>query len=163
VEDADQYLANLLIADGNVLPYSSITTGDGAFNVFRDARKQLNKNKAPTVGRVAVVNAEFEALLLGADSKLTAYDTSGDTAGLRRGTIGSLLNFRVISSNNLPDVDSPQAVFFVQEAAAYVSQIDKMEGMRAENKFADRIRGLHVYGAKVVRPEGILVFNELGT
>ena len=163
VEDADQYLANLLIADGNVLPYSSITTGDGAFNVFRDARKQLNKNKAPTVGRVAVVNAEFEALLLGADSKLTAYDTSGDTAGLRRGTIGSLLNFRVISSNNLPEVDSPQAVFFVQEAAAYVSQIDKMEGMRAENKFADRIRGLHVYGAKVVRPEGILVFNELGT
>lgn len=163
IEDADKFIANMLIADGANLAYTSVTTGDGAFNVFRDARKALNINKAPSAGRVAVVNAAFEALLLGADSKLTSFDKAGDNAGLRQATVGQLLNFRVVTSNNLPEVDSPQAVFFHPSAAAYVSQIDEVEGMRAQNKFADRIRGLHVYGGKVVRPTGVLVFNELGS
>ena len=163
VEDSDKFIANLLVQNGSEMAFSSITTGDGAFNIFRDARKKLNKANVPAMGRVAVVNAELEGLLLGADSKLTAYDTSGDTAGLRAATVGSLLGFRVLTSNNLPEVDSPQGVFFHPQAAAYVSQIDEVEGMRAENKFADRIRGLHVYGGKVVRPTGIAVFNELGT
>ncbi len=163
VEDSDKFIANMLVADGDVLPYSSVTTGDGAFNIFRDARKKLNKANVPAMGRVAVVNAELEGLLLGADSKLTAYDTSGDTAGLRSATVGQLLGFRIITSNNLPEVDAPQGVFFHPQAAAYVSQIDEVEALRADNKFADRIRGLHVYGGKVVRPGGIAVFNELGT
>lgn len=163
VDDADQFIADMLVADGDVLPYSSITTGDNAFDTFVAARKQLNINKAPTAGRVAVVNAAFEALLLKADSKLTSVDKSGDNEGLRRATVGMILNFRVVTSNNLPEVDSPQALFFHPSAAAYVSQIDKIEALRAENKFADRVRGLHVYGGKVVRPEGVLVFNELGT
>lgn len=163
VEDSDKFIATKLIQDGAVLPYSSLSTGDAAFNIFRDARKKLNKANVPSSMRIAVVNAEFEGLLLGADSKLTAYDASGDTAGLRNATIGTLLGFRVLTSNNLPESDSPQAVFFHPQAAAYVSQIEEVEALRADNKFADRIRGLHVYGGKVVRPEGVAVFNELGT
>ena len=163
VADADRFIANLLVSDGNVMPYSNISTGDAAFNVVRDARKLLNKANVPSANRVAVVNAEFEALLLGADSKLTQFDKSGDNNGLRRATVGSLLDFRVVSSNNLPESDSPQAVFFNQRAAAFVSQIDEIEGMRGQDKFADRVRGLHVYGGKVIKSAGVLVFNELGT
>lgn len=163
IEDADVFLADLLVADGSELPYSDLTTGDHAFNVFRDANKQLTKNKAPRSGRVAVVNPEFAALLLGADSKLTSFDTSGDNNGLRNATIGQLLNMRVIESNNLPEDDQPQAVFWHPTAAAYVSQIDKIEGMRADGSIADRIRGLHVYGGKVVRPTGVVVFNADGS
>lgn len=167
VEDADRFIASMLVLDGNVLPYSSITTGDNAFNVFAAARKQLNKNKAPGEDRVAVLNPDFAALLYGADSKLTEFQKSGDTAGLREATIGRLLGFRVVESNNLPESvrgeSAPQAVFFHPTAAAYVSQIDTVEGLRSNTRIADRIRGLHVYGGKVVRPEGVLVFNELGT
>jgi hypothetical protein len=145
------------------MPYSAVTTGDGAFNVVRDARKLLNKANVPSGDRVAVVNAEFEALLLGADSKLTSFDKSGDNNGLRNATVGKLLDFRVVTSNNLPESDSPQAVFFHQRAAAYVSQITETEALRGQDKFSDRVRGLHVYGGKVIKSEGVLVFNELGT
>ncbi|WP_234821651.1 hypothetical protein [Mycobacteroides abscessus] len=69
----------------------------------------------------------------------------------------------MVTSNNLPESDSPQAVFFHQRAAAFVSQIDEVEGMRAQDKFADRIRGLHVYGGKVVQAPGVLVFNRAGS
>lgn len=165
VADADQFIANLLVANATGMPWSSNpTTGDGAFNIIKDARKLMNKANVPDDDlRVAVVNAEFEALLNGADSKLTSFDTSGDTAGLRNATVGKLLGFRVITSNHLPESDSPQAVFFHQRAAAFVSQIDQMEGMRAQDKFADRVRGLHVYGGKVVKAPGVLVFNRAGS
>lgn len=163
--DADRFIANLLVADATVMPWTANpTTGDAAFNIVKDARKVMTKANVPDDGtRVAVVNAEFEALLLGADSKLTSYDTSGDTAGLRNATVGKLLDFRVVQSNNLPEVDSPQAVFFHPRAAAFVSQLDEIEGMRSVNSFKDRVRGLHVYGGKIVKAAGVYVFNETGT
>lgn len=163
VGDSDLYIANKMVQDGQTLAYSNITTGDGAFDVFGDAQLALNKNKVPVMGRVAIINPKFNRLLVDADSKLTAVDTSGDPAGLREGTIGRILGFRTVLSLHLPESDSPQAVFYHPRAVAYVSQIEKPEARRWENGFYDRIMGLHVYGAKVVRPEGVQVFNELGS
>jgi hypothetical protein len=164
VADSDRFIATKLVQDGDVLPWvSGMDTGDEAYTIFRDARKKMNKANVPSAGRVAVINAELEGLLLGADSRLTSYDTAGDTNGMRNATVGKLLDFRVITSNHLPESDSPQGVFFHPSAAAYVSQIDEVEALRADNKFADRVRGLHVYGGKVVRPTGVVVYNELGT
>ena len=163
--DSESWIANLIIDGGTPLSTnpSAPTTGDDAFDIVADLRKDLNKNKVPSEGRVLAVNAEFERLLLGADSKLTAYNTSGDTAGLRGATLGQLLGFRVIITNYMPDADSPQAVAFIQSAVAFVSQIQKTEGLRAQDKFADRVRGLHVYGGKVIRPEGVRVYNQSGS
>ena len=42
---------------------------------------------------------------------------------------------------------------------AFISQVNKTESMRAENKFADRVRGLHVYGGKITRPTAVQVFK----
>ena len=159
VDDADRFIASMLVDDGTPLLGDTPSDGDGAFDLVRDARKALNVYKAPSAGRVLVGNAEFEGLLLGAESKLTAFNTSGDNNGLRNGTIGSLLGFRVVTSNNLPSNDYPMFVAFHPVAAAYVSQIDRVEALRAEQKFADRVRGLHVYGGVVVRTEGVVVFG----
>ena len=158
--DSETFLGNLLVAGGTPADTTAIPdTGDEAFDVVRDLRKQMNKAKVPADSRVLVVNAEFESLLLGANSKLTAVNVSGDNSGLRNATLGQLLSFRTVVTNYLPAVDAPQAVAFNTRCAAFVSQIDQTEGMRAQDKFADRIRGLHVYGGKVVRPECVIVFN----
>jgi hypothetical protein len=173
VEDSDKFIADMIVAGGTpavIAPSTSAdfvsglpTTGDDAFNIIRDLRKQLNKNAVPSANRVVVVNAEFEALLLGANSKLTTFYQSDDTEGLRNATIGQLLGSRIVTSNNLPAINTPQAVAFAPRAAAYVSQIDQVEAMRAQTKFADRIRALHVYGGKVTRPIGVAVFNGGGS
>lgn len=164
-EDTDKFLANLAVAHGTPLSGSAPTTGDAAFDLIRDARKQLNKANVPSDGRITVVNAEFEALLLGANSKLTIASAAGDnpSAGLRNATIGNLLGTQVITSNHLPAVNTPQFVMFSIRSLAFVSQIDQVEAMRSQNKYADRLRALHVYGGKVIRPEGIAVFGASGS
>lgn len=163
--DTETFISNLLVANGtdSDTTVTNPTTGDDAYDVVADLRKQMNKNKVPSDNRVLVVNAEFERLLLGSDSKLTSYQVAGDTNGLRNATLGQLLSFRTIVTNYLPATDEPQAIAFNTRCVAFVSQIDSTEGMRAIDKFADRVRGLHVYGGKVVRPEGVYVFNKSGS
>jgi hypothetical protein len=173
VEDSDIFLADMIVAGGipvtlntNDIAAGDSTmpaTGDDAFNIIKSMRKQLNKNKVPSANRVCVMNAEFEGLLLTASSKITTFYQVDDTEGLRNATIGQLLGARMVTSNNLPAMNEPQAVMFAPRAVAYVSQIDQVEALRAQTKFADRIRALHVYGGKVVRPIGVTVFNQGGS
>ena len=161
-EDADRYILATAEAGATTTQDgegSAPETGDDAFDILRDLRKALNKLHVPLGQRVAFVNAEFAALLVGADAKLTAVDVSGDNGGLREGTLGRLLGFRIVESENLPETDDPQVVAFYQPAVAFVSQIMDTEAMRAEASFSDRLRGLHVYGSRVIRPDGVATWN----
>lgn len=163
-EDADKFLLNL--AHANALAANKLdgsgsapADADDAWDILRDLRKTLNKLSVPLDQRVAFVNAEFAALLLGAESKITSVDTSGDGRGLRDGTLGRILGFRVIETENLPEVDDPQVVALYTPTLAFVSQINETEALRAQDKFADRLRGLHVYGAKVIRPKAVATWD----
>lgn len=126
-------------------------TGDDAFNVIRDLRKKMNKLFVPKSQRSLFVNSEFSALLLGANSKLTSVQVSGDSEGLRNANIGGLLGFNIYESDNIGISDRPAAIAWHNPSMAFVSQIVETEAMRDVNSFSDRIRGLHVYGAKALR------------
>jgi hypothetical protein len=102
------------------------------------------------------MNAEFEALLDASDAKLMSSQTAGTTDGLRNATIGRLLGFDTYTTENMQTTAKPQIIAFHKSALAFVSQVQSVEGLRDQNSFADRIRGLHVYGAKAVRPAGIV-------
>lgn len=168
--DADGFIGARMVAQGTSLTTDvtdiggATNPGDAAHTVARDANKALNKANIPSQGRVALINAEYEAHMLGADAKLTSADTSGDPRGLRAATIGMYLGFRFVRSNLLPELDVPQAVFFWAQSVPYVSQINETEGLRSHTKFADRVRGLHVYGMKVLDlpgyANGVQVYSE---
>lgn len=163
-EDADKFLLALAHTNalaGNKLDGEGVAPADAedAWDILRDLRVTLNKLSVPRGQRVAFVNAEFAKFLVGHDSKLTAVDTSGDSSGLREGTLGRILGFRVIETENLPEVDEPQVVALYTPALAFVSQITETEALRAQDKFADRLRGLHVYGGKVIRPKAVATWD----
>lgn len=161
-EDADKFILSTAVTNAdasNTIASKALTTPDAAWNILRDLRKLLNKNKVPLANRVAIINAEFEALLLDHDSKMTAVDTSGSPEGLREATLGRLLGFTVVTSENLPVVNKAQVLAFYRPSVAFVSQITETEAMRGQDKFSDRLRGLHVYGGKVVRPKGVGKFT----
>lgn len=161
VQDSDSFLASLAVTGGTALASTAApTTGDEAFDLIADLRQALTNASAPASDRILVVNGDFDRFLVGASSKLTDADRSGSTEGLREASLGRILGFDTYVSNNLPGT-TPQAVAFHKSALAYASTISEFEGMRAENKFADRLRGLHVYGAKVLRPTAIQVFTAI--
>lgn len=132
------------------------TTGDTAFDLINRIRTTLSRNRVPQSERTLAVNPDFSSLLLGANSKLTSALVSGDNQGLREATLGKLLGFNVVESTLLGTPGKPAAVGYHRSALAYVNQIDKVEALRHQTKFADIVRALHVYGGKVVRPEGIV-------
>lgn len=160
-QDADTFLLALASAASAHQTATTITTGDQALDIIRNLRKALNKALVPLDNRSVVVNAEFEGLLLGAASKITNADMSGSPAGLREASIGRILGFNVFMSESLPITAKPQAVAWYKPALAYVDQIAETEPLRDVAAFKDRLRGLHVYGGKAVRPTGFAAWTSI--
>ena len=159
VEDAEAFLTGLLSTQGTaVTGVATPTDWASAYNVALTLRGKLTDAKVPQSGRVLLVNAKYENFLLSDGSKLTAFDKVNTTDGLREAIIGRLLGFDVVVSPWM-DNTKPMAIALHKPSVAYVSQISEIESMRAQNTFADRVRGLHVYGGKVLRPTAVQVFK----
>ena len=159
VEDAETFLTAMLTSQGTAATgIANPTNWETAYAAILKLRGKLSAEKVPAMDRVLLINAAFEEFLLSDGSKLTSFDKSNMTDGLREATIGRLLGFDVVTSPWL-DNTKPMAVGFHKPSVAYVSQVEKTESMRAEQTFADRVRGLHVYGGAVLRPTAIQVFK----
>lgn len=132
--------------------------------------RQLNLQNVPSDGRWLVVDPVFVELLEDEDSRLINNDTA-EKGNLRNGMLPKQIRgFRVYVSNNLPRVGTgPSAVGSSTQntnfgvlvaghdgAVATAENITKTEQFRSQEMFADVVRGLHVYGRKILRPEAIV-------
>ena len=147
------------VASANKIGAKANLTALTASNVYENIVKMrtlLDKANVPTTGRTIVVPPEVYALLLLDDRFAKSGSDSGQNA-LLNGMVGRVAGFDVFMSNNCmsgADGGSGSTPYFVitaQVAAAttYAEQIIKTEAYRMEKRFADAVKGLHVYGAKV--------------
>jgi len=155
---ADQYVAALYTGAqaANQIGTVSVTTAALAYTQLRKLKVKLDEANVPMEGRYCVVPPWYEGLLLEED-KFVRVDASGTSEGLRNGQIGRALGFNVLASNNAPLVtgDDYAVIAGHPSAISFAEQIASIETYRPESAFADAIKGLHVYGAKLVRPEAI--------
>lgn len=158
-EDAEAYVIAQLKANGTSAGTGAITTPAAAFGAVVTLRQALGKAKIPAQNRYLIVSPEFAALLLAEGSKLTSVNTAGSDGELRNGVIGSLLGFTVIEHPLLTHTSNrPAAIAYHGPSVAFVGQIAKTEGGRMELAFADYIRALNVYGAKVLRANAVQTY-----
>ena len=147
------------VASANKIGAKATLTALTASNVYENIVKMrtlLDKSNVPTTGRTLVVPPEVYALLLLDDRFAKSGSDSGQNA-LLNGMVGRVAGFDVFMSNNCvsgTDGDSGSTAYFVitaqvASATTYAEQIIKTEGYRMESRFADGVKGLHVYGAKV--------------
>jgi len=150
---------------------ASATVGSGNANalqiVARMARK-LDQQNVDSQGRWLVIDPVFKEILMDEDSRLLNSDFGG--AGLQNGLIlNNLHGFRVYVSNNLPSIGTGPATTGGTNASNYgvmvgghdsavatAEQINKTETYRDPDSFADIVRGMHLYGRKILRPEGLV-------
>lgn len=144
------------------------TTSVSPLSVVARMGRLLDQQFVDSAGRWLVVDPVFVELLKDEDSRLLNSDFGG--AGLQNGlVINNLHGFRVYVSNNLPKIGtgpgtvstSAQSSNFGvivaghDSAVATAQQITKTETYRDPDSFADIVRGMHLYGRKILRPEGI--------
>ena len=110
----------------------------------------------PKEGRYCIVPAWYHGLLTKSEL-FTDLSASGSTEALRNGTVGRLFGFDILMSNNVPIVtgDDYRVSAGYPGALTYADQIVKTESYRPENSFSDAMKGLHVYGSKLVRPSAV--------
>lgn len=126
-----------------------------AYDLLVELRTILNRDNTPMDGRWCVVPPEMYAVLL-LDGRFIDASASGDGGqALRSGFVGRAAGFDIYESNQTPDPTSGTYAVLAghPSATAYADQILQTEAMRLEDYFADGVRGLHVFGRKVVRAE----------
>ena len=150
---ADSYILKT-IADGllteNTIGSSAAValTKDNIYENIIKLRLILDRNNVPLEGRTIVIPPEAYALLL-QDSRFVSGDIGSEA--LRSGYIGSVAGFEIYESNNCSKSDSTYTITAqVRSACTYAEQIVETGAYRPEKRFADAVKGLHVYGAKVV-------------
>lgn len=131
---------------------------------------RLDQQFVDTEGRWLVVDPVFMEMLKDEDSRLFQSEW-GETGGLRNGLrLKNLHGFRVYVSNNLPKIGNGPStngtanqntnfgviVAGQDSAVAAAEQLSKVETLRNQNTFGDVVRGMHLYGRKVLRPEAIV-------
>ena len=135
----------------------------------------LDQQQVDTNGRWLVVDPVFMEMLRDEDSRLHNADF-GESGSIRNGlVINNLGGFRVYSSSNLPAVGTGPGTSGTanqlanygvimaghDSAVATAEQINKTESYRDPDSFADIVRGMHLYGRKILRPEALVqaVYN----
>jgi hypothetical protein len=139
----------------------------------------LDEQNVPDSGRYLLLDPLSRTLLL--QSELgQAYLTGDATSPIRNGLIGRIDRFDVYVSNNLPyspistnfwysgdgtetttvatssDAHRKRAIIAGQSTAiAFASQMAKTETLRNPTDFGDLVRGLNIFGHKVVKPEAL--------
>ena len=79
---------------------------------------------------------------------------------LKKGAVGKINNAYVCIENCLPQSDTAYYnILRTEKAVAFAEQIDKVEKYRPEDAFTDAVKGLYVFGAKIVRPKEIYVMK----
>ena len=144
-------------------------TASPAMVVARMARL-LDQQQVDKQGRWLVVDPVFMEIMADEDSRLLNADY-GESGALRNGLVlNNLHGFRVYSSSNLPSVGTGSGttgsanqntnygviVAGHDSAVATAEQINKTETYRDPDSFADIVRGMHLYGRKILRPEAIV-------
>ena len=133
-------------------------------------KRLLDQQQVDSQGRWLVIDPVFMEILSDEDSRFMNGDY-GESGGLRNGlVINNFHGFRLYVSSNLPAVGTgpgttgsanQNANFGVivaghDSAVATAEQINKTETYRDPDSFADIVRGMHLYGRKILRPEAIV-------
>lgn len=119
-----------------------------------DMGQALDEQNIPETGRFLVLPFWASALLKKSDLK-DASLTGDGTSPLRNGRLGMIDRFTLYQSNNLTKVTdgSVQAYDILaghKNGLTFASQLTKTESLRAESTFGNIMRGLQVYGYKVI-------------
>ncbi len=141
-------------------PIAITTSAANVITKIIDMGLVMDEANLPETNRWLVIPAWVAALIKTSDLK-DASITGDSQSIMRNGRLGVIDRFTVYSSNNLPKVNNGTKDVFrmfagVKEGLAFAAQITNTETLRSERTFGTLLRGLTVYGRKVIKGDAIV-------
>ncbi|HEY1820416.1 MAG TPA: hypothetical protein VGG83_10835 [Trebonia sp.] len=176
-DQMDQFIAAMYtgVAPANVLGssgapltpgvYSSSAVADLYLKVLIPLGVLLSQNNVPKQGRYVVLPPWATGLLAQTQAFIAFPGTNGaEGVVFENGAVGRAAGFVILESNNTVQTVAGgpgTGVWAIQaghnSAITFGDQVAENEALRAQTDFGDLVRGLHVYGAKLTRPEALAV------
>ena len=155
---ADNYVFSLYESaeEGNVIE-NGAATKDNIIDTIISARTKLFANNVYDADDIVIeVTPEVAELILKA--KISLSTDNGEA--LDAGCIGSVCGTKIYVSNNVKKVDGHhKCLARTKRAIAFAQQLSEIDAYRPEKRFADAVKGLHLYGAKIVYPSELFVLD----
>ena len=158
--DADRYVFSLCSQAGSSISCDN-TTVDNIVNLIIDARTKLFTNNVADPGDIVIeVTPEIAGMILKAKVNLST-DT---TDVMEAGCIGAIGGCKIFVSNNVQIIEGDtghkhKCLARTKRAIAFAEQLSEIDAYRPELRFADAVKGLHLYGAKVVYPNEMVLLD----
>lgn len=153
----DRFVASLAKESVNMLDSKKVTTPAEAKALVDEALLKLRENDVDVSDNVSITVSPFFYQLF--RDALTEIKTNNDEL-IARGVVGMYDCAKVVLSNNLyNDGTDDYLMVRTNKAIAFASAIDETEAYRPEKYFSDAIKGLNVYGGRVVRPKELVVIK----
>lgn len=161
-KEADQYIYSLWSQVENTVSCDTVNDENAnILNAFLEARTKLLEGGVSDVNDIVfeITPKVAEELL---KKEINLSSNSADL--LETGCIGKIAGCKVFVTNNIETSEGTGAVNHhclarSRRAVTFADQISEIEAYRPEMRFADAVKGLHLYGAKIVYPNEICVLN----
>jgi hypothetical protein len=160
-DEADRFLAGLYVQidkdsfiGTDAVP--QVPTADTLYEMLVDLSVKLDETNAPRAGRFCVLPPWCYGLLL-KDDRFVKAGTSVSDRVLRNGEVGQAAGMTVYVSNNVANDNGAKfkVIAGVPQAWTFAQQVREVEAYRHPFRFADAVKALHLYGAKVTRPSAL--------
>jgi len=129
-------------------------------DVLGHMARLLDDSNIPEEGRWFVASPDFYEVLSSTASKLLSVDYNAGQGSIRNGlvTSGKLRGFSMYKSNNIADTSNAagKCIGGHMSSTATAQTITSTEVIRDPDSFGDIVRGLHVYGAKVLQASAMV-------
>jgi hypothetical protein len=166
IQTEDAHIAAIMSAQAGISEFTSIgtlaspvvITADNVFQYLGKVKQLLDEKDVPQDGRKLGIPPFFSAALTESNVRL---DQMGDPAARTTGWVGHHSGFDIYMSNNLPNVTDDHTgvslLAWIQSAVATVDTLKEIENWdKTEKQFAELLKGLHVYGTKVITLNAVL-------
>ena len=136
------------------------TSEHDPIDVLSHMARLLDEQNVPEEGRWFLANPEFYEVLVQSSSKLLSVDYNAGQGSIRNGLVssGKLRGFDMYKTNNIASTSNAagKCIAGHMSSTATAQTITSTEVIRDPDSFGDIVRGLHVYGAKVLRGEALV-------
>lgn len=154
---ADRYVYSLTDENVEVLENANVTS-TSIISTIADARRILMEHNVPNSAKISleVPPAIEQKLVL---AKVLRSTDNVDALG--RGYIGTFMGFDIYVSNNITENEdgSFRCIARTGRAIAFAEQVSAVKAYEPELRHGDAVKGLHLYGAKIVYPKEMVFLN----